>query len=395
LTALATRAALRARPYTCQTPDQKRGIKLLVKDTGGLIQSNFVAVWIGPKALDFYERHAADLVAGRCLDLQITRLRAVDCALNADVQLCQLAPLAPSWQCPNNQPNMINKNSRNLSAPTINGLAGFADNGAVVHHSRQPTILRAYTNSTYTKAQALALPQEHRLLDRINQGAYARGEGDNFKGRPVGWGAAGDQMLFEPAFGIPWRLACLGDDIFEGLEPKAAADFAVDFFAAIAPGADLHSVFDGWCAWMLGDAEHGLVAISNKPRVKAMAELFAQAAAGDEPALAQWHAVARDARDARGARATSDAWAARAARAAWDARDAWDARAAGHAWAARAARGARAAWDDRDARAAWAAGAAWSAWSAWSTRAAITAAHQRDALLRLLSLAKGTASNPI
>jgi hypothetical protein len=100
LTTLATRAALRARPYTCQTHDQKRGIKLLVKDTSGLIQSNFVAVWIGPKALDFYERHAADLVAGRCLDLKINRLRAVDYTLNADVQLCQLAPLAPSWQRP-------------------------------------------------------------------------------------------------------------------------------------------------------------------------------------------------------------------------------------------------------------------------------------------------------
>jgi hypothetical protein len=104
MTTLTTRAALRARPYTCQTPDQKRGIKLLVKDTSGLIQSNFIAVWIGPKALDFYRQHAADLVAGRCLDFQITRLRAVDYTLNADVQLCDLAPLAPSWQRPADQP---------------------------------------------------------------------------------------------------------------------------------------------------------------------------------------------------------------------------------------------------------------------------------------------------
>lgn len=100
---LTIRAALRARPYTCQTPDQKRGIKLLVKDTSGLIESNFIAVWIGPKALGFYRQHAADLVAGRCLDLQITRLRAVDYTLNADVQLCDLAPLAPSWQRPTDQ----------------------------------------------------------------------------------------------------------------------------------------------------------------------------------------------------------------------------------------------------------------------------------------------------
>jgi hypothetical protein len=104
MTPLITRAALRARPYTCQTPDQKRGIKLLVKDTSGLIQSNFIAVWIGPQALDFFQQHAADLVAGRCLDLRITRLRAVDYTLSADVQLCDLAPLAPSWQRPTDQP---------------------------------------------------------------------------------------------------------------------------------------------------------------------------------------------------------------------------------------------------------------------------------------------------
>ena len=103
MTTLHTRAALRARPYTCQTLDQKRGIELLIKDTSGLIQSTFIAVWLGPQALQFYDKHATDLVAGRCLDLQITRLRAVNHELRADVHTCTLAPLAPSWQSAKDQ----------------------------------------------------------------------------------------------------------------------------------------------------------------------------------------------------------------------------------------------------------------------------------------------------
>ena len=176
-------------------------------------------------------------------------------------------------------------------------------------------------------------------------------------------------MQFEPVFGIPWRLAWLADDIFEGLTPADAAAFAVDFFGAIAPGADLSRVYDAWCAWVLGDPVDGLVAISTEPSVKDMAALFARAAAGDEPEEQQWSVVSDAARDARDARDAKDARAARDAR---DARAARAARAVWAAWAARAARDARDAWDARDAR-------------------ADTAAKQRDALLRLLAAINPTA----
>lgn len=98
MTTLHTRAALRARPYPCQTTGKEPGMLLCVKDTGGLIESSFVAVWRGPAALDFCRQHAADLVAGRCLDIEVNRLRATKDELRADVHTCSLAPLAPSWQ---------------------------------------------------------------------------------------------------------------------------------------------------------------------------------------------------------------------------------------------------------------------------------------------------------
>ena len=160
--------------------------------------------------------------------------------------------------------------------------------------SRSPLAqpLRAYTNTTHTKPEALALMREHKRLDHIIQGSYAQGAGADFKGCLVGCATGGDHKLFEPAFGIPWRLAWLADDIFEGLQRAAAADFAVDFFDAIQPGADLARVYDGWCAWMLVDPTGGLSNISTEPSVAAMAALFARAFVGDEPSGEEWQAAA-------------------------------------------------------------------------------------------------------
>ena len=237
--------------------------------------------------------------------------------------------------------------------------------------------LRAYTNSTHTKEQALALMREHKRLDHIIQGTYEQGVGDTFKGCLVGCATGGDHMQFEPAFGIPWRLAWLADDIFEGLTPADAAAFAVDFFDAIAPGADLSRVYDAWCAWVLGDPVDGLVTISTEPSVKDMAALFARAAAGDEPEEQQWSAAkaALAAWDTSAAWAARAAWAAQAARGAKDTGAAW---VAWDAWVARAASAARGAKDTGDAR------AAIATWADSAARA-VYAVKQRDALLRLLA----------
>jgi len=232
-------------------------------------------------------------------------------------------------------------------------------------------MMLAFTNTKQTKAQAVAMMQEHRRLDHIIKGTYGRGEGATFQGCLVGCATRGDHAAFEPEFGIPWRVAWLADDIFEGLPGGDSKDFPVALFEAVPEGADLSRVFDGWCAWMLADPVDGLVAISSEPSVAAMGELFLRASRGDEPSVEEWQQPARAARDAwaaRAARAAWDAWASRASRAAWDA---WDAR---DAWASRAARDA---WASRDA---------WAARASRAARAA-RAIKQRDKLLELIQLA--------
>lgn len=97
MTTLTLRCALRARPDPCQCAGGERGMRLLVIDTTGLIPGSFIAVWRGDEAPAFVDQHRADLIPGRCVDLQLIRVRAVADGLRADVLQCSLAPLAPSW----------------------------------------------------------------------------------------------------------------------------------------------------------------------------------------------------------------------------------------------------------------------------------------------------------
>jgi hypothetical protein len=104
MTCLTLRCALRARPARCQFIGGAEGILLQVKDTTGLIEDSFVACLRGNAGLDLLRLHSADLIPGRCVDLQLIRLRAVHDGLRADVLQCSLAPLAPSWQAHSHPP---------------------------------------------------------------------------------------------------------------------------------------------------------------------------------------------------------------------------------------------------------------------------------------------------
>lgn len=148
--------------------------------------------------------------------------------------------------------------------------------------------LRAYQNCTHTKAQAVAMMQEHRRLDHLIQGTHTEGEGETRKGGLVGCATGSDHTLFESAFAIPCALALLAEDIFERLPTAESKNFAVDFFEHINEGADLSNVYDQWCAWMLGDPVDGLATIFNEGAEKEMAVLFTRAAGGDEPSKAEW-----------------------------------------------------------------------------------------------------------
>ena len=90
-------AFLRMRAASCATPDGKRGMVLVLRDTGGLFPDGINAQWLGEDASEFYDRHQHELAPGRCLELEIYHLRATQAELRARVKTCQLAALPPSW----------------------------------------------------------------------------------------------------------------------------------------------------------------------------------------------------------------------------------------------------------------------------------------------------------
>lgn len=101
------------------------------------------------------------------------------------------------------------------------------------------------------------------------------------------------------------------DDLFEFLPNDEAKRFPLDCINAIAEGADLSTVYDQWCAWMLVDPVDGLISISAIACVKQMGDLFVRAGTGDEPSDKQWDDAALHA--ARAARAVQAARTIKAA----------------------------------------------------------------------------------
>lgn len=97
ITPLQLRAVLRMRAGSCRAPGGQRGMVLALRDTGGLFSEGIEALWMGVEAVAFYELHQKELVAGRCLDLDIDRIVSEGGSVVARVKTCQLAPLAPSW----------------------------------------------------------------------------------------------------------------------------------------------------------------------------------------------------------------------------------------------------------------------------------------------------------
>jgi len=90
-------AALRMRAYSCVAPDGRHGMRLSVIDTAGLYPNGLCAQWLGDEAAAFLEQHQAELVPGRCLDLEIYYVQAFNGELHARVRTCTLAVLPSSW----------------------------------------------------------------------------------------------------------------------------------------------------------------------------------------------------------------------------------------------------------------------------------------------------------
>ncbi len=94
------RVFLRGRPGPCVASpslDAERGFFISGEDTTGALRGDFVGRWLGPVALQFVKDHDAELVPGRCVDLQVTQVRSAGKELRADIVSCQMAPEAPSW----------------------------------------------------------------------------------------------------------------------------------------------------------------------------------------------------------------------------------------------------------------------------------------------------------
>jgi hypothetical protein len=193
--------------------------------------------------------------------------------------------------------------------------------------------MRAFVDTTVTKAAVLRQLRAHAKADEIVKGRYW----EDGKGCAVGCTIhSGDHAEYEPRFGIPIMLARLEDDLFEGLPNGQAKAWPVAFMSAIRPGADLSRVGWQFLLWLLTDnkvspgIDHPLV----RDAVRQCADVLVPLAKGKPVDNSAAGSAARSARSAaRSARSAE--LAAAAAWSAWSARSAELAAAA--AWSARSA----------------------------------------------------------
>jgi hypothetical protein len=180
----------------------------------------------------------------------------------------------------------------------------------------------AFVNSTYTKAEAVAIAEQHYLQDSYLKGTYGEETSTGWKGCSVGCMAKGKHDDYPELFGVDPRIAYLSDQIFEGLPSPDYKDWTVKLFESVKEGIDTSQVWYRFTYWMLADAEHRVCGHSQNPAVTAVAELFRKAAEGAEGSPTEWKTAADD---TYAAAAYAAAYAAYAVHAAVRSADAVDA----------------------------------------------------------------------
>ncbi|MDB5967139.1 MAG: hypothetical protein JWQ72_3639 [Polaromonas sp.] len=90
------RAALRMGPSTCRGPDGQPGMLLAVRDVTGTFEETLAVAWLGSEGIDFMRQNSAELTPGRCVDLEIFKVRIAGTELRARIRTCAMAPKAPS-----------------------------------------------------------------------------------------------------------------------------------------------------------------------------------------------------------------------------------------------------------------------------------------------------------
>ena len=156
----------------------------------------------------------------------------------------------------------------------------------------------AFHNDPSLKHFVLAQLTAHREADKLIHGVYW----NNGKGCAVGCTLEAvrlhanqpeinhkDHETYETALGIPQILARLEDRIFEGINNGDAQHWPERFTRAIAPGADLSTVWPRFAHWLLTDEvpRH----TKNKLSLASLAEvgaLYREWIDGTKPTSQRW-----------------------------------------------------------------------------------------------------------
>jgi hypothetical protein len=262
------------------------------------------------------------------------------------------------------------------------------DNGGMTMTMSEAKLL-AFHGKPEVKEYYLARVRAHRAADEIVRGRYWDTDSDGvFRGCAVGCTLHSSRHQdYEPELGIPQILAWLEDGIFEGLPHDRNMAWPEEFLMAPQVGADLSLVWPQFVAWMLTDAEHGVLRFAeterSKSSIQAVADVYAKVVAGE---VVEWLEIQKNAADAASASAAAYAAAdaAYAPYAAYAAADAAYAPYAAYAAADAASYASAAAYAAADAASASA--AAYAAADAAATRKKIRVA-QADKLLELMAAA--------
>lgn len=119
----------------------------------------------------------------------------------------------------------------------------------------------AFTNTTYTKAEAVALAKLHRTQDDYIKGTYGNQTPEGWKGCSVGCMAKGEHKDYPALFGVDERIAHLSDRFFENIDNYK--DWTVDLFESVKEGSDTKLAYYKFMHWMLADGEFGVVRFNN------------------------------------------------------------------------------------------------------------------------------------
>ena len=167
--------------------------------------------------------------------------------------------------------------------------------------------MKAFHGKQEIKDEYIKRLQDHYDADEIVKGVYW----EDGKGCAVGCTLhSDDHKAYEVELGIPEVLARLEDSIFEGLSPKDAKEFPLNFLNAVNVGSDLSQVGDKFLHWLLVDPEHGVLKYaSNKKVVQDVADLYERKINGETINRDVWGAASSAAYGA----SSASAYAARGA----------------------------------------------------------------------------------